>query len=118
MFAPEKADAKTSSANSNAMKLVDVMPEFPGGMDALMEYLEKNTKYPSRGREQNVKGRVYVNFIVSSKGKILFPYVVRGLGKPFDQEAMRVIRKMPAWKPGRQKGKAVPVRYNLPVTFN
>ncbi len=114
MFA---ADNKKLSHNSNALSVVDEMPEFPGGTSALMEYLEKNLKYPEEAKKKKIEGRVYVNFIISRKGKILLPYVTRGIDKKCNDEALRVIRTMPLWKPGKQKGKPMLVRYNLPVSF-
>ncbi|MCX6292179.1 MAG: energy transducer TonB [Bacteroidetes bacterium] len=119
MWANEKKDDKTMSSNANAKTIVDEMPEFPGGTDALIEYFQKNIKATSAMNPKNrVDGRVYVNFIISRKGKILFPYVTRGIGKEQDAEAIRVIKNMPAWKPGKQGGKPVLVRYNLPVHFS
>lgn len=118
MWTPEKKDARTLSSNSKASSLVEEMPEFPGGIEALLNYLQKNIKYPSHARDKNVQGRVYINFIVGKKGKILFPYVARGIGGGCDEEALRVIRNMPHWKPGKQNGKPVAVRFNLPVKFS
>ena len=108
-------DPKKLSAEAGAKKYVDEMPQFPGGEVALVEYLSNNVKTPSKAKD--IHGRVYINFIISSKGKVLFPYVVRGIGHGCDEEAINVIKKMPTWKPGKQKGKPVLVRYNLPVRF-
>ncbi len=114
MFANDK---KKLSSNAAAMTIVDEMPEFPGGTKALIEYLQKNIKYPESARKQKIEGHVYINFVISRKGKILLPYVVRGIDKACNEEALRVIRNMPSWKPGKQKGKPMLVRYNLPVSF-
>src|SRR5262249_18383701 len=92
IFAVEKKDAKALSSSVKAQNIADEMPEYPGGMDALLSYFEKNLKYPSSARLNKLQGRVYVNFIVSGKGKILFPYVVRGIGKECDDEAVRLVR--------------------------
>jgi TonB family protein len=118
MWSVEKKDNKTLSASTGAITLADEMPEFPGGTDALLDYFEKNLKYPVAAREHKIQGRVYVNFILSRKGKVLFPYVTRGIGSGCNEEAIRVIRAMPQWKPGKQKGKPALVRYNLPVNFS
>jgi hypothetical protein len=108
----KSGDSKTS-ANQQAKTVVEVMPSFPGGDQKLLEYLMSNIRQP----KNKIRGTVYVNFLISPKGKILFPYVTRGLGGEHDKEALRLIRSMPAWNPGKQKGKAVYVRNNLPVRF-
>ncbi len=118
MFAADKKDAKSFSSSANPRIIADEMPEFPGGNAALIKYLSQNIKYPEAAKAKKVQGTVYVNFIVSSKGKVLFPYIVRGIGYGCDEEALRVIRNMPAWKPGKQNGKPVLVRTNLPVMFH
>ena len=112
-----KGDDKTLSANSNALNVSDEMPQFPKGDKELLKYFSDNIKYPAKAKQNTVQGTVYINFIVSRKGKVLFPYVVRGIGSGCDEEALRIIRNMPAWIPGKQKGKPVLVRYNLPVRF-
>ena len=102
-----------SASGQNAKTVVEVMPAFSGGEEKLFEYLSTNIKRP----KGNSRGTVYVNFLINPKGKILYPYVTRGIGKEYDKEAVRLIRNMPAWSPGKQKGKAVYVRSNLPVRF-
>ncbi len=102
-----------ASAQQNAKTVVEVMPAFPGGEQKLFEYLSTNLKRPPG----KLRGTVYVNFLISPKGKVLFPYVSRGVGNAFDKEAVRLVRNMPAWSPGKQKGKAVFVRSNLPIRF-
>ncbi len=97
--------------------VVEVMPEFPGGQEALMNYLTKNLKFPDQAREQGVQGTVYITFIVELDGRISGVRVLRGIDSEFDEEAMRVVRNMPVWKPGTQRGKAVRVRYALPIRF-
>lgn len=99
-----------------AKTVVEEMPAYPGGTIAMMEYIKANLRYPQATKDK-VQGTVYVNFIISRTGKVLYPYIVRGLNKSCNAEALRVIRSMPAWKPGKEKGKAVLVRYNLPVRF-
>ncbi|HNS12368.1 MAG TPA: energy transducer TonB [Bacteroidia bacterium] len=101
-----------------AKTVVEQMPEFPGGDMALINYFKKNMQYPDEAKKKNVQGRVFVNFIISPKGKVLFPYVVRGIGAGCDEEAIRLIKNLPEWKAGKQGGKAVMVRYNLPVKFS
>lgn len=96
----------------SAMTLVEEMPEFRGGEEKLIAYLKSSTV----GRH-DMRGTVYVNFIISPSGKIMFPYVTRGINKTLDKEALEIIRNMPPWTPGKEKGKAVYVRSNLPVRF-
>ena len=94
---------------------VEQMPQFPGGEAALMKYIQENLKYP-KGKE-DIEGDVMLQFIVKKNGEVGEVNVVRSLGKDFDQEAIRVIKSLPKFKPGRQKGKAVSVWYTLPVQF-
>lgn len=97
--------------------VVEQMPEFPGGTAALMKYLGKNINYPPTAIERGVEGRVFVSFVVGPDGSITDVQVLKGIGSGCDQEAVRVIQKMPPWKPGKQSGRAVTVRYQLPVIF-
>jgi protein TonB len=98
-------------------QVVEQMPEFPGGMDKLMEYLSKNIKYPSIAQENNIQGRVIVEFVVNKDGSIVEPKVMRSVDTSLDNEAMRVIKSMPKWNPGKQRGKAVRVKFTVPVLF-
>ena len=98
-------------------QVVENMPEFPGGMGALMQFLGKNIKYPAIAQENGVQGRVIVQFVVNKDGSIVDPVVVRSVDPYLDKEALRVIRTMPKWKPGMQRGKPVRVKYTVPVTF-
>jgi len=97
--------------------VVEDSPEFPGGIEALLKYLKDNIKYPSICRENNIQGRVIVSFVVNKDGKIVDPEVVKGVNPQLDKEALRVIAGMPSWKPGKQRGKAVRVKYSVPVNF-
>ena len=97
--------------------VVEDMPEFPGGTAALLEYLRKNIKYPAICRENNIQGRVIVSFVVNKDGAIVDPEVVKSVNPSLDKEAVRVISNMPPWKPGKQRGKAVRVKYTVPVNF-
>ena len=100
-----------------APEVVEEMPAFPGGEAKLMEYVAKNVKYPQIARETGVQGRVYVNFVVEPDGSVSNVSVLRGIGGGCDEEAIRVVKSMPKWKPGKQRGKAVRVSYMLPVNF-
>ena len=98
-------------------KIVEEMPSFPGGEAKLMEFVGKNIKYPQIARETGIQGRVFVNFVVEPDGSVSNVSVLRGIGGGCDEEAMRVVKSMPKWKPGKQRGKAVRVQYMLPVNF-
>lgn len=97
--------------------VVEQMPEFPGGMAELMKFLSKNIKYPTIAQENGIQGRVIVQFVVNQDGSIVDPIVMRSVDPYLDKEALRVISTMPKWKPGMQRGKAVRVKYTVPVTF-
>ena len=98
-------------------QVVEENPEFPGGMKECMKFLNNNIKYPQISQENGVQGRVIVQFVVNADGSIVDPVVVRGVDPYLDKEALRVIKLMPKWKPGKQRGKAVRVRYTQPVLF-
>ncbi len=98
-------------------QVVEESPEFPGGMKECMKFLSNNIKYPQISQENGVQGRVIVQFVVNADGTIVDPVVVRGVDPYLDKEALRVIKLMPKWKPGKQRGKAVRVRYTQPVLF-
>jgi TonB family protein len=93
---------------------VEVQPEFKGGMDGLIKYMTDNIKYP---KETGLTGNVYVSFIVDEKGKITNAEVVKGAGEALDKEALRVVKAMPNWNPGKDKGKNVKVKMTLPISF-
>ena len=97
--------------------VVEKMPEFPGGTAALMNYLQKNIKYPTVCRENNIQGRVLIQFIVNRDGSIVEPEVVKSVNPYLDKEALRVISGMPKWSPGEQRGKPVRVKFTVPVNF-
>ena len=98
--------------------VVEKMPEFPGGQQALFKYLSENVKYPVIAQENGIQGRVICQFVVNKDGSIVDVEVVRSGGDPsLDKEAVRVIKSMPKWKPGKQRGKAVRVKYTVPVNF-
>lgn len=97
--------------------VVESMPEFPGGTGELYKYLGNSIKYPPLAKESGIQGRVFVNFVVEPDGSISNVKVLRGIGGGCDEEAVRVVENMPTWKPGKQRGKAVRVSYNLPIKF-
>lgn len=95
----------------------EVMPEFLGGQEALQRYMQKNLRYPPQALRNNIDGRVYISFTVQADGSIADVQVLKGLGYGTDEEAARVVKNMPAWKPGQQNKHAVSVRYTMPITF-
>lgn len=97
--------------------VVEQMPSFPGGISGLMTYLNQNTRYPAVAQENGVQGRVVVSFVVGKDGHISDVTVLRSVDPSLDKEAIRVVRNMPRWTPGKQGGEPVRVRYNVPVSF-
>lgn len=104
-------------SETEVFTIVEEMPAYPGGDAKLYEYLGKNIKYPQIARESGIQGRVFVNFVVEPDGSVSNVKVMRGIGGGCDEEAVRVIKTMPKWKPGKQRGKAVRVTYTIPVVF-
>jgi periplasmic protein TonB len=96
---------------------VDEMPLFPGGEPALMKYIASNLQYPSISMENNVQGKVIIRFCVTAEGGINQISVLKGVDPDLDKEAVRVVNKLPAFKPGKKDGVAVPVWYMVPITF-
>ena len=107
-----------SQSNQNVFDSVEQMPEFPGGMSALIDFLSSNIKYPEDAIKQNVGGRVMVMFVVETDGSITNVRVARAVFPSLDSEAIRVVKSMPNWKPGKEKGRVVRVNYTLPVVFS
>ena len=93
------------------------MPEFPGGVEALMDYVGRNVKYPEEAKDKEIQGRVFVSFVIEKDGSVNEVKVLRGIGGGCDEEAVRVIKAMPKWTPGKQKGKPVRVNYQIPINF-
>ena len=99
-------------------EVVEQMPEFPGGgMAAALEYIQKNMQYPESAKENGTQGRAMVQFVVDKEGNVTEPKVIRSVDKELDAEAIRLVKSMPKWKPGMQKGQAVAVKYTMPVLF-
>ncbi len=98
-------------------QVVESMPSFPGGEVELQRYLNKNIDYPIMARESGIQGRVYVTFVVETNGSITDVRVMRGIGGGCDEEAVRVVKMMPKWTAGMQRGRPVRVQFNLPVRF-
>ena len=107
----------TEPDENSIFQVVEQQPEFPGGIPELMKYLQKNIRYPQICKEQRVQGRVIVQFVVNADSTITDVNVVKPVNPYLDQEALRVVKAMPKWKPGEQRGEPVRVRFTLPVTF-
>jgi len=97
--------------------VVESMPGFPGGDAARIKYLNENIQYPQMARESGIQGRVFVTFVVEKDGSVTDVKVLRGIGGGCDEEAVRVIKNMPKWVPGKQRGKPVRVQFNMPILF-
>ena len=113
--APEVVEEEV--VEQEIFQIVEEMPAFPGGEAKLMEYVGKNIKYPQIARETGIQGRVFIGFVVEPDGSVSNVKLLRGIGGGCDEEAMRVVKSMPKWKPGKQRGKAVRVSYQIPVFF-
>ena len=110
-------DEKPKEEETKVFDVVEQMPQFPGGPNALFEYLSKNIKYPVVAEENGIQGRVIVTFVVERDGSITDVKVAKSVDPSLDKEAMRVVKSMPHWIPGKQNGSAVRVKYTVPVTF-
>ncbi len=97
--------------------VVEESPGFPGGDEARIKFLQENIKYPTMARESGIQGTVYVTFVVEKGGNVSDVKILRGIGGGCDEEAIRVIRAMPRWNPGKQRGKSVRVQFNMPIKF-
>ena len=115
--APPPPPAPKPEVATKVFDVVEEMPSFPGGSAALMSYLSSNTKYPVVAQENGVQGRVIVSFVVERDGSISDVKVARSVDPSLDREAQRVVKSMPRWKPGKQNGSAVRVKYTVPVVF-
>ena len=115
--APVAAPKVVEEDDNVVFQVVETMPTFPGGDQALFKFLSDNIRYPVIAQENGIQGRVICQFVVNRDGSIVDVEVVRSVDPSLDREAIRVIRSMPNWKPGMQRGKAVRVKYTLPVNF-
>lgn len=118
--ATETTTAPTDSLSlptDSVFEVAEVMPEFPGGTQALFKFISGNLKYPQNAIDGQIEGRVVLQFVVDKAGKVGNIRVVRSIDPALDQAAIDVVRALPDWKPGMQKGQPVNVRYTLPVSF-
>ena len=114
----EITDIKVKNVDNDSIyNIVEVMPEFPGGMDQMAKYLSENIKYPEEAKDKGISGRVFIQFVIEKDGSVTKAEVMKGIGAVCDNEALRVVKAMPKWKPGLMKGKPVRVHYTLPIFF-
>ena len=106
-----------SQTNQKVFDTVEQMPEYPGGMQAMIEFLQTNMKYPEDAKKQKVEGRVMVQFVVETDGSVSDVHVAKQVFPSLDAEAIRVVKAMPNWTPGKEKGRVVRVKYLLPIVF-
>jgi protein TonB len=97
--------------------IVEDQPEFPGGIGAFYKYVATNLRYPAQARRMGIAGKVFVQFVVEKDGRLTDVQILKGIGAGCDEEALRVIKKSKAWKPGRQRGRPVKVRMIIPINF-
>jgi protein TonB len=102
---------------TKVFQVVEQMPEFPGGEEAMMKFIQKNIQYPDMERENDIQGRAVVGFVVNEDGSLTDIAVKRSVSSGIDKEAVRVVKLLPKFKPGKQQGKAVKVQFMLPIMF-
>lgn len=111
------SEEEEATEEEHIFVIVESMPSFPGGEEARIKYLSENIKYPKLARESNIQGRVFVTFVVEKDGRISNVKILRGIGGGCDEEAIRVIKNMPKWIPGKQRNVPVRVQFNMPIKF-
>lgn len=115
-YAPVQV-VEEDEADAPVFFIVEEMPAFPGGDEALRKYIAQSVKYPAIAQENGIQGRVFVAFVVNTRGEVTDVKVARGIDPSLDKEAIRVVQSMPKWTPGKQRGKAVKVSYTVPINF-
>lgn len=107
----------TADKDTAVLRTVEQIPEFPGGIVQFMKWLTRNLRYPPQAQQQKIQGKVVVSFIVNKDGSISSPTVVKSVDPMLDNEAMRVVKMMPRWKPGLEKGKPCRTMFAIPINF-
>ncbi len=120
VFVEDYVPGNNANADTLTHDITDVqeIPSFQGGISAMMNYLISNIHYPYNAKESNIHGTVYISFVIDKEGSITDANVMRGIGGGCDEEALRVVKRMPEWTPGKQNGRAVMVRLILPIQFS
>ncbi|MGL5229071.1 MAG: TonB family protein, partial [Bacteroidales bacterium] len=114
----EAVISEQTPQNEQTFAVVEKMPVFPGGVNELLKFIAKNVKYPEDAVKENKQGRVIISFVIDKNGKVVDPEINRGVSPSIDAEAIRVVKSMPNWIPGEQRGQKVRVQYTLPINFN
>ena len=117
-FVKVEVKEEVEEVEEEVFLVVEDDPEFPGGLSALSQYLASNIKYPQLAKENNITGKVFVSFVVEKDGSVGQVKILRDIGGGCGAEAVRVVKAMPKWKPGKQRGKPVRTQFNLPVDFS
>lgn len=116
IFEEPVEEAKGEDPNK-VFLVVEQPPEFEGGLEAMYKFISKNMKYPASARRMNIEGSVFVGFVVDADGKISETSIIKGISADCDKEALRVVQMMPKWRPGKQSGRPVRVKFVLPIKF-
>ncbi len=116
-YTPPAVVEEEEVAEAEIFLVVEESPSYPGGDEARIRFLQQNIQYPQMARESGIQGTVYVTFVVEKNGSVTDVRVLRGIGGGCDEEAVRVIKAMPKWNPGKQRGKPVRVQFNMPIKF-
>jgi len=109
--------AQENKSKNGVYNEVEEMPEYPGGVNALMSEIAANVKYPEEAKKNGIQGKVYVSFVVDEQGKVTNAKIERGVEASLDKESLRVVNGLKTWKPGKEKGKAVKVAYTIPINY-
>lgn len=117
VYVPVEVEEEEEAEEAEIFLVVEQSPGFPGGEIARLKYLGNNINYPQMARESGIQGTVYITFVVEPNGSVTNIRILRGIGGGCDEEAVRVIKAMPKWKPGRQRNKPVRVQFNMPIKF-
>ena len=110
-------EEKKVSVDDEVFVVVEEQAEFPGGMEAMYAYIQKNLVYPEKAKEKGIEGRVFVQFVIEKDGSISNILVKRAIGGGCEEAAVEMIKNMPKWKPGKQRGKPVRFQFTLPIKF-
>lgn len=114
---PASGKATKTGGNKDVYMQVEQMPEFPGGNEAMAKYIGESVKYPEEAKKKGIQGICYVTFIIEKDGTVSTTKIIRGIGGGCDEESIRVVKNMPKWAPGKDKGKPVRVQFNMPISF-
>ena len=117
LFCCTSAMAQTVVEDDAIFVVAENAPEFPGGEDSLYAYIARNIKYPEAAKKEKIEGRVFVTFVIEKDGQVSSAKILRDIGGGCGEEAIRVVKNMPKWKPGTQRGNPVRFQFNLPVSF-